>query len=683
MSDNPQTPKKPQAKYEPGELEKTRQRLGTLDREESLRIAKLLGGEIGTEKSREINTKDIKPLQGYTNKTRKKTPKKETQVERNWKKATPKTVESLEEARKPQLPRIEPKEESLIDKLMYSAEYQIKAPPPLLVRIITLGRTSSNKILPEFIEISLKKHLAHIQNFIFNVNQLISAAPDYYRTKIQKDSDYHFQTLKVISEWDFKSLNRLYEQLLNLGTDVSVRDLIPFVTEFYKTAMRLFFLGETQMTVIIKHTYATVAEQKKESAEPLLRHAKVASSEWIYIYGQVIKGLYPLLMRMSSSDYQPYPDFFRTRISKILKFLDLTKYDIILPQKKREEEKNVVQEPVNTKEEVKIESLPEAGDDKPEAPPFGMTDQVQKSLEILNRFFPDAGWLEIEKKPDLFPYFQPLYQFKDGFNLLAPSNPLQITLVLHRIIEDFFQGCRNIIFDIEGDPDLPNESDTIQDIFNDWSLYREVIFERQLCSELKEFVNHVYTQSDFRKTQYGKRKLSNWLWQVKNYFLPNLSFELVFMEKQDKDTTYKSYPQRINFLKKVFSTIIKRVEVSGIKSEGNDALGNSLGAQNLWSRYRFDVPNPISHRMDILLGGKKSKNITNLNLMKYTLCVINVLDWWVNNPESPAYSDQITIPYRAAEDTGTPYFAVTVRNDQNDIFINAVKEVVQKMNTKK
>jgi hypothetical protein len=683
MSDNPLTPKKPQAKYEPGELEKTRQRLGKLDREESLRIAQLLGGEIGIEKSPEINTKDIRPLQGYTNRTRRRTSKKETQVERNWKKTAPTPAKSIEEARKPQLPHINTKEENLIDKLMYSVEYRIKSPPPLFVRIITLGKTSSNKILPEFIEISLKKHLAHIQNFIFNVNQLISAAPDSYRTKIEKDGSYHFQTLNVISEWEFKPLNQLYEQLLNLGSDVSVRDLIPFVTEFYKTAMRLFFLGETQMTVVIKNTYATISEQKKESAETLLRYAKVASSEWMYIYGQVIKGLYPLLMRMCSSDFQPYPDFFRTRITKILKFLDLTKYDIILPQKKIDEQNAAEKDNVDNKDKIKIESLPSQDNAKPEEPAYGITEQIKKSLEILNRFFPDAGWLEIENKPDLFPYFQPLYQFKDGFNLLAPSNPLQITLVLHRIIEDFFQGCRNIIFDIQGDPELPNESDTIQDIFNDWSLYREVIFERQLCGELKEFVNHLYTQSDFRKTQYGKRKLSNWLWQVKNYFLPNLSFELVFMEKQEKDTTYKSYPQRITFLKNVFSTIIKRVEASGLKSEGNDALANSLGAQNLWSRYRFDVPNPISHRLDILLGGKKSKNITNLNLMKYTLCVINILDWWVNNPNSPAYSESIAVPYRAAEDTGTPYFAVTVRNDQNDLFINAVKEVVHKINHKK
>ncbi|HPC72189.1 MAG TPA: hypothetical protein PLB48_10315, partial [Treponema sp.] len=42
--------KKPKAIYEPGELERTRQRLGDLDPEEARQIAQKLGGEVGIEK---------------------------------------------------------------------------------------------------------------------------------------------------------------------------------------------------------------------------------------------------------------------------------------------------------------------------------------------------------------------------------------------------------------------------------------------------------------------------------------------------------------------------------------------------------------------------------------------------------------------------------------------------------
>ena len=41
----------PKAIYKPGELEETRKHLGEISKEESLRVAKLLGGEVGVERT--------------------------------------------------------------------------------------------------------------------------------------------------------------------------------------------------------------------------------------------------------------------------------------------------------------------------------------------------------------------------------------------------------------------------------------------------------------------------------------------------------------------------------------------------------------------------------------------------------------------------------------------------------
>lgn len=54
--------KRPQAKYAPGELQKTRQNLGQLEEEEAAFMMKRLGGEIGIEKTEEITEDTLKKV---------------------------------------------------------------------------------------------------------------------------------------------------------------------------------------------------------------------------------------------------------------------------------------------------------------------------------------------------------------------------------------------------------------------------------------------------------------------------------------------------------------------------------------------------------------------------------------------------------------------------------------------
>jgi hypothetical protein len=288
---------------------------------------------------------------------------------------------------------------------------------------------------------------------------------------------------------------------------------------------------------------------------------------------------------------------------------------------------------------------------------------VNQGLDVLEKIFPFAGWQNLGKE-DMFPYFQPLYQFSDGFNLLAIENPMQVTIILVRILEDFFQACRHINFTLDKDPEFESYQDSLTDVFSDWSLYREVLFDKDYLSELKEYVNQVYTESSFKKLPYAKKKLSNMQWQIKNMFLPHLSFDLVFMERPNKDGTYRPLQLRVEYLKAIFSTLISRVE-------GNPK--DISGVPNILEKYHFDIPNVVSKRIDVLLGGKKSKGATNLNLLKYTLSVICVLDWWVNDEDSPGYEYDNTLPYRISEEDGSPIFSVPLRSDQNNLFIKSVK----------
>ena len=670
MSDKVKEKKqRPKAIYEPGELDKVRKNLGDISPEEAMRVASVLGGEIGIEKTPQydnfskgrgvyVKTKQDRPI--VTRSTVSSYAGNEKQVEPFQKTLT--------------LPNISSKDKTMIDKLMASPEYKIKRPQNFINFILSIGKLP-DRVSADFISITLLNYIGHIQKFTSCVKRLMSAGSDIYKEKIKTIFSPKYKMLNFVTQIDLNTTQDLYKQLQKTPKQITVTRLIPFIKSIFKPLLTLYFLGEKRITSYIKTAYAEIAPDSKIPDETLLQYTNEACSEWIYINGQVIKGLYPLLLRMCGTEFVSYPKFFNSKISKILEFLDMTKFDLILPDDKKVKENALelkslsseevseggdIENPETTNENItseKTEETKEVGKEKESL------SVVLQGLDLLERIFPAAGWKNLGDE-DLFPYFQPLYQFNDGFNLLSPKNPMQVTIILVRILEDFFQACRHINFSLDKDPDFESYRDNLSDVFSEWSLYREVLFDKDYLTELKEYVNQIYSEANFKKLPYAKKKLSNMQWQIKNMFLPHLSFDLVFMERPNKDGTYKPLQLRVEYLKAIFSTLVSRVD---------GPSKDISGAPNILERYHFDIPNVISKRVDVLLGGRKSKNGTNLNLLKYTLSIIYVLDWWINNENSPAYEVDNEIPYRISLDDGTPVFSVPTRSDQNNLFIKSVK----------
>lgn len=665
---------KPKAIYEPGELDKVRQNLGDISPEEAMRVANVLGGEIGIEKTPQFDS--FSKNRGIYIKTKqdKHIPIRTQPIQPN--------IQSTEVIQKPlSLPNISSRDKTLIDKMMSSSEYKIKRPQTFINFLFSLGKLP-DRVSEGFVSVKLLNYIGHIQKFTSCVKRLMAAGSELYKEKIKTIFSAKYKMLNYITRVDLVPIQELYKQLSRTPNQITVTRLIPFIRSIYKPLITIYFLGEERITSYIKTAYAEIAPDSKVPDETLLQYTKEACNEWMYISGYVMKGMYPLLLRMCGTEIVPYPKFFSTKISKILAFLDMTKFDLILPDEKvkeketlsdlkdNQEDQKKTDTSKNEEESVSSNQKPEDVSEKTEVidkekdvNTSETGSVVSQGLDLLERIFPHAGWQNLGKE-DFFPYFQPLYQFSDGFNLLSVENPMQITIILVRILEDFFQACRHINFTLDKDPEFESYQDSLSDVFSDWTLYREVLFDKDYLSELKEYVNQVYTESSFKKLPYAKKKLSNMQWQIKNMFLPHLSFDLIFMERPNKDGSYRPLQLRVEYLKAIFSTLISRVE-------GNPR--DISGAPNILEKYHFDIPNVISKRIDVLLGGKKSKGATNLNLLKYTLSIICVLDWWVNDENSPGYEYDNTLPYRVSEEDGTPVFSVPLRSDQNNLFIKSIK----------
>ena len=195
--------------------------------------------------------------------------------------------------------------------------------------------------------------------------------------------------------------------------EVTVAMMIPFVKELYRNLIKIYYLGETRISNFFKDIYNDLAKYPKFDLKKAQLLSKTGITEWFYLYSQVIKGLYPLLMRMSSTKFDYFQDFFLTQTTSILSFLELTKFDLLLPNKKGEKQTEAKPE-AKSPEEKKADEEEQKKKAEEESK---KSDIVDAGLKLLDNLFPEAGFNHLEKMPDMFPYFQPLYQFRDGYNL--------------------------------------------------------------------------------------------------------------------------------------------------------------------------------------------------------------------------------------------------------------------------
>lgn len=651
------------ADWAPGTLDKTRKAIGNIDPDEAKIMSKVLGGQVMYERSN--NSPSSSGARGTGRIIRQQS----SSTSSTGSSASEKTVNSTSsnikqsgKGRKGQeeLPVISPKLAARFDKLMMLDEYSIKPNYGLFNFIKKFTKNGTEIIIPEFCEITLKHHIDNLQGFITVIKTLIQMAPASYKAKIANGTEAKFKFLRMVAGWTMQTIKLSHIELLDLPAPYVVTDMIPYTKAIYRLLIQVYYYGENKIPKLIKEIFTDEAQYPNAPHEKLSALAKEAITQWLYIQNEIIKKLYPLLMRMCSNSYEEYPDFFKVKVADILKFVGLHKYDLLLPEKPKEE---IVEK--------------KAAQKKAAAPIRGAKDAiVDTGLNLLDQLFPQAGFKNLSNHPDMYPYFQPLYKFSDGFNVMSPENPLQVTVVLLKIIEDCFQGCRNISFvNQENINTGTKKPDSITGILDDWSSYREQVFEKLYCKPLIELVNQIYSQDDFENSHFGKKLMTNLLWQVTYHFLPSFKFEQLLLERPSDESKLTPLYYRTDFARKYFMDVVSQCDAMA------KTRGTVQSISNPWEHYKFDIPNEISKRLDVLLGAQNKSantNANNANLLKYTLCIIAVLDWWINNPDSPAYACSPMHIFRISEEDGKPKFSVPERNDQNQLFAEQIRAAFQK-----
>lgn len=648
---------RPKAVYEPGELDRTRQNIGLVDAEEAKRMIKTLGGTIGVEKSRPVDEKTL-PQKHSSNRvvTGKisSTPGGRPSSTEIASQAAGYAATSKPSSPRLMLPNVSAKVKQTMDDMLI--DYGVKPKPVFLAALFKALR--SEKISPGFIDVQLPAHIKNIETFCDSVKIMMSHTDAATQEKIKTDNSAFYKTIRTVSSWSISEIEKQMSAISANSANVTLVQLMPLIKSVYSCLYKVYFLGENRVKETIQKLCMIASKTFPDKAESMQLTSRAAASAWLYLYEHTLNRLYPVLLRMTCTDIVPYPEIMKAESPRILSFLGMTKFDLVFPDKDPEP---TAVETAEQKEKAKKDAQKQAN-----------RNQVIKGLKTLDALFPDAGFTVLHEMPDMFPYFQPLYQFPDGFNYLNKENPLQVVVVLLRIIEDFFMGFRNINFTPENEVNELMGDDSISHILQEWVEYREVLFEKKYCSILRDYCGNLSASMEYAGSALGKKMTSNLLWYARNQFLAGLQFDLRFLDRPEPDKLVPPLGRRVAKLKSAFDYILGKA-VQAYKDNPKEAMTRTdLGVQHIFSPYQFPVPNMVSRRLDVLVGGKNSKNANIFNLIKYTNAVITVLDWWINDSESPAYAADAELIYRR-DNGGKPIFSIPTRSDQNEVFAASIK----------
>ncbi|MHC6202187.1 hypothetical protein ACYULU_03225 [Breznakiellaceae bacterium SP9] len=688
--------------YEPGELDRVRNKLGVTDKNEAQRIANLLGGEVGTEKEKEpekprprvrhetVNVAVNGQVRGSRSSTRTR-PKHAIELppegggsESAIKKSPEKRLNPLDD---PSIPvRCKYLDRIKMDKYAGLTEFDIKSTSQVIHSLIAVVGVVPDYVNPFFITNRMEDYYKRIELLVLSTRQIFPRNNVMRSQRLKMTSPFYYSILDVLRFWDIEKIGQNLARLQAHPRNIKTTDFSEILKGIYKP---LFILEKLDPELHIKGAFKVlykvlVLENPTESKEKFQEPIREAMNSYLIVLRDIRYLLYPLLMKVISSKFVPYNLFFSERKNRFLAFIGAKEEDQILPTDLAAEieyndakanteaegnegdgaEDSAVDENDPKEKEKRAKQNAEKAERK----------ALERGLSTLETLFPKAGWDKLPEFPDLYPYFADIFDLKRGYELIAPNDPLLAMAILMRMLEELFFGLRYVNFGVitgsDGQPERVNEM--MESVINNWHRLFEVSFSKEYLPRLKEYCRILETES--RASTYAKRILNDLYWIKRLYFFPYFRFESLFSPSIQKKDVDSLYPE-IRKLRKYLTAVATGIE-HGIQQGGAEKKAPCDGIDNPWDQYKFEVSNPLSSRLNALLGEKKRNNAT---LIFFSLAIATVLDYMVNNEGSWAYGEDAVGLFRSIDGKGLmPQTGVDVKIDADAIFRETLKQKMKK-----
>lgn len=697
--------KKTKAVYAPGELNKVRGKLGALDAAEAKRMARILGGEVGYERTANEEAERQRP------KARRETV--ELMVKgRHLPRRPGRRIDvgepdegnddiSLMTAS--ELKNMDPADDPSVklkaayfarvkmDRYASLPEFDIKTTMQAFVSRLSFFSEPPDYVSPVFVTRRLNEYYRHIEQLVTSTRTLFPRNNMKRSERMKKASPFIFSILETIRYWNIERITSDMAKIQSHPRSVKASELADILRAVYKP---LFILEKLNTEVHIKGAYKLLykvlyIENPGDAKAKYQELIKTALSSFSRIRKDIHYLLYPLLMKLLSDRWFPYEQFFIQRRRRFMSFLKVSPAEQInAPVDSAQQADNAdietVREDIEKEQAVEnassVEELEEKNPNDPEvrerAARKAAWEAEQKALDkglaTLEHLFPRAGWDRLRSFPDLYPYFADTLKLKKGYELIAPTDPLlQISILMH-ILEEFFFAMRYVTFGtiVGADGNPVRVEDYLGSIVNNWHRYINDSFDKEYLPRLNEYCQMLEQSSDTKNSAYGRRIINELNWAKRLFFMPYYKFETIGSPPFQKRDTIPIYAE-IKLLRRYLAAVAAGIEQSNRQGNAESAAPCD-GIDNPWEIYNFEIPNPISIRLDMLLAPKKR---TNAALIFSCLSVAVVLDHLVNNENSWAYENRPGPLFRSINGEGAkPLFGVDAKIDADLIFKTTQKQ---------
>ena len=690
--------KRDKAVYAPGELGRLRERLGEFDRDEAQILAQKLGGEVGYERSDEQE----KARQG-SSRTRnervnvqvKGRPRRSVELIPEYEaEEKPKKSFRVKKANPADDPKVLLKtpywERIKMDKFAGQPEFEIKSSGQVLYSMISVFADIADSVSLAFVNRRMGEYYKKIELLVVSTRNMFPRNNARRNERVKKSAPTAYTILDVIRYWDIEKISNDLARIQANPKAARVSDFSEILRAVYKP---LFILGDLDLDSHVRSAYKVLykilyIENPMEAQNKYQDLIRTALSAYSGVYRDVHYLLYPLLLKTVSASYVDYDRFFQERKNRYMAFLGVTENDKIDPavpvlqdetkEYKPGEEPNQGEassgsgqahiggagaaEVKELTEEEKAALAAEEAEKK----------ALDRGLQTLELLFPQAGWNRLATFPDLYPYFAEMFDLKKGVVNIAPTDPMQQIFILMRVLEELFFGLRHISFSsVHGASGNLERIDTILgELVNNWRYYIELSFEKEYLPRLSEYVRLLEGSIEERNAPYTKKLITELHWIKRFYLLPFYKFESLVPPSIQKKDTVPIYA-KIRTLRKYLTAVAAGIE-QGSKSGGAAAHAPCDGIENPWVPYVFQVPNPLSVRMDALLSPRQKNNAS---LIFFCLAVTTVLDKLVNSEDSWAYGSRAGPLFRSINGEGIlPLIGVDDKIDAEAMFKRSLKQ---------
>jgi len=697
---------KPKDIYAPGELTKIRERLGSINKDEAKRMTQVLGGEIGYERSEEPeNPAKNRRVRNETVEVniggRKPGRHVDIAADEDISEEDIREYQKRKSQRKKEGPADDPSvslkpsywDRVKIDRYCGQPEFEIKSSGQIFISVISFFNDPMDYVNPAFVLRRMNNYYKRIETLVTAVRTLLPRNNLKRNERFRKTSPFSFAILDTIRYWNIEEISSELSRLQARPRRAKTIDFIDILKYIYKP---LYILEQLEIethikeafTLLYKLLYIENPTEAQSKYQELIRTA-------LFSYGIVRRDirfqLYPLLMKLVSHCWLPYETFFKERENRLNALLQVSERNRISPQTENALSEEKAGENAEGKEDAETTEAPaeaktdgaenaggkdagsgSAQEEEQAKPREPESKTLERGLATLEALFPNAGWNRLRTYPDLYPYFSDVFKVKKGVVLFSPTDPIQQAYFLARILEELFFGLRYTVFGAITGPDGGSErlDEPMSRIINQWQNIIEAGFEKEYLSRLNEYCQMLENAAESRTSNYAKRLMNDLHWVKRLYFFPYYHFDSIMPTPIQKNSITAMYPE-VRSLRRYLTGVAAGIE-QGNRQGGAEKLAPCDGISNPWDSYVFQVPNPVSTRLDMLLPPKRRNNAT---LVFFSLAVTVVLDTLLNDENSWAYDTQNDFLFRSENGEGVrPLFGVDNKVDTDLLFKRALKK---------